>query len=140
VKRPTGVTILAILALIGGVIGIFGALALFLAYGVVVSGAAATAGVSAQITQSSTILLVLAIYLLVVSVLDIVVGIGAFMLKGWAWTLGIVLEVLSILYVIVNAATGGGFGFGSVVSVLIAAVILFYLFQPNVRVAFGKAA
>ena len=128
-QRPTGVTILAILAIIGGVLGLLAALGLL--------GATATVA-SATGVASGTIVLLGAVSL-VLGVADLVFGIGALQLKTWAWTLGIGLEALSIIENIVDAALKLSNIGSAIISIAIGAYIIYYLFRPNVQQAFGRA-
>jgi len=75
---------------------------------------------------------------LVYSVLDIAFAYGAWYLKPWAWTLGVVAEGIALLHAVINLLNGNGF-FGFLISVVIAGAILYYLFTPTVRQAFGRA-
>src|SRR5579884_3646083 len=81
-ERPTGVTILAILAIIGGVFGLCGGGLGLLGGAIAGSGALATSGVSstdtAALASDAGVLTALSIGLLVLSVLYIIFGIGAF--------------------------------------------------------------
>lgn len=75
---------------------------------------------------------------LILAVLDIVFGIGAWLLKPWAWTLGVGLEVVSIIVDILFITQGASIG-SEVVGIIIALIVLYYLTRPNVRQAFGRA-
>ena len=61
---------------------------------------------------------------------------GAWGLQSWAWTLGIVLAAVSIVMGLYNLLNGG---WSAVISIGLAALITYYLFQPDVRRAFGRA-
>ncbi len=125
--RPTGVTILAVLAALGGLFGLLGSLGL-------ITGA----GVIAQATgQDATMLMLTGLVSLILSVLELVFAFGAWTLKPWGWTLGIVAEVISVLFGLYSVVTGNAMN--GIVSIIIAAIILWYLFQPNVKQAFGRA-
>jgi len=76
---------------------------------------------------------------LIASILNLFVAYGLFTLKQWAWTVAVVLQ---FVHIVINGANllQGLKGVGSViVAIVIAAVILYYLFQPHVIQAFGKA-
>ncbi len=133
-QRPLGVTILGILAIIGGILGIFGSFAVIFVGAVVSTGSVATNNNVA----SGGFITLLGIILLATSVGDIVVGIGFLGLKPWAWTLGIALMAIGILIDILFVTQGQSVG-SEVVSILISAAILYYLFTPNVKAAFGRA-
>jgi hypothetical protein len=134
-KRPVGVTILAILALIGGVLALLGGAAL-----IAVSGSSSVLS-SAQITGSTALLL--GLLSLVAGVLYLAFGIGSFMAAGWAWVLGIAGGVLSVISdvvsIVVNSSKGNA-GLGSnIVSIAISLYILYYLNRSNVKAYYGRA-
>ena len=129
-ERPLGVTILAILALIGGFFGLLGGIALLGLGGL-------AAGLGAAV--DGTYAMIIGLGLLVQAVLNLAFGIGAFMLKPWAWTLGVVAQVLGLLLTVLNVVLLRADLGGQIVGVLISIAILYYLFTPGVRAAFGKA-
>jgi hypothetical protein len=143
-SRPQGVTILAWLAIIGGVLGIFGAITLVLAgiaamsIGVVAvgvtgaqeGGAAAGAGLFA---------LLFAVWLFILAAVEIVFGVGALGLKPWAWTIGIWWCYISAASNVLGLFSKGGL-FSALIGVLIALAILYYLYTDEVKGAFGKSA
>jgi hypothetical protein len=120
------VTILAALAFIGGILGILGSLAI-LAGGMVVSavGGGALAG----------FLFILGLATLALSVVDIILGYGAWTLKTWAWQLGYVLMALNVIVGLLLMISGGGI-FNFLVTLVVAGVIAYYLNTPEVRTAF----
>ena len=127
-ERPMGVTILAVLAIIGGLLALLGALGLLL-------GGAALASVDGGVGGMA---MLLGVGALVLAVLYLAFGFGAWTLKPWAWTLGVASQVLQLVLIIVNIVVFG-FQAGQIINILIAAVILYYLFTPPIRQAFGKA-
>jgi len=135
-KRPVGVTILAILAIIYGAFSLLLALLGLLGSALLASGIAA-----ATIKYSAGTLVYATIADTVLGVLYLVFGIGAFQLKGWAWTTGVIALALDVVRTIVGVVTQGFSASKIVVAVItlvILAVALWYLFRPNVRAAFGK--
>jgi hypothetical protein len=125
--RPTGVTILAILAAIGGVLGLLaGIFALGIGGAVAASGGALGGLVS-----------VLGIVAIVQGVLALAFAYGAWMLKPWAWTLGIVAFGISLVLAVIGIINGDFTG--QILSVVIAVAVLYYLFTPQVKAAFGRA-
>lgn len=138
-KRPLGVTILAILAIIGGLLSLLVAALGFLAAGVVASGALAGAYGSATAAPSTAALAFSSGSLIVLGILYLAFGIGAFMLKGWAWTAGIIALVLGIVSdIALPFLTSTSFGASSIIGIVIDLALIYYLFRPNVRTAFGK--
>lgn len=136
-QRPFGITILAILAILSGlwgvlkglvIAGIGGAVATWVApthplAGAVVGGIAAAWGIIA---------LVLGLFLLVF-------GVGAWGLKAWAWSLGVLTEAGNLIWSLL-VALGPGTLRGQLPAILVAGGILFYLTTPEVKRAFGRAA
>lgn len=129
-QRPTGVTVLAVLAAIGGVLGIIGGLALAglgsLAAGLVGS---ADLGALAFVVGGAE---------LVVGALYIAFAIGAWGGRPWAWATGIVVALANIVLPIVWVIIGASSVASAAVSVVIAGVILYYLNQPTVKRFFGR--
>ena len=73
--------------------------------------------------------------LLISSVAYLLFAWGAWGLQPWAWTLGIILAAVSIVLGAFQLFNGNA---GSLVSILIAGGITYYLFQPEVKAAFGR--
>jgi hypothetical protein len=123
--RPTGVTILAVLAAIGGVFGILGGLALL---GIGTFFASAGLGGLA---------FVFGLIALAVGIAELAFAYGAWTLKPWGWTLGIVLAAVSIVLYVVEVVLGYADITGVIISIVISAVIIYYLNMPDIRRAFG---
>lgn len=121
-QRPLGITILAILAAIAGVLGLLGSL--------LILGVLMAAG---------GIFLILGLVTLVLSILYLAFAYGAWTLKPWAWTLGVGLSVASIILTLIGLTQGTQGLVGALISLVISGVILYYLFQPDVKAAFGRA-
>lgn len=109
--RPLGVTIIAILTAIGGIV--------FLA-----SGAA-------------LLIIGIGIIFLVLGVAFLVVAYGLWRGKRWAWTTTLILSVIGIIVAIASLAVGN---MGAIVSIIIHGVVIYYLYRPNVKSFFGKSA
>jgi len=96
------------------------------------AGSAALAGLA---TISGVVLLALGIAYLALAY-------GFWTLKPWAWMLGVALAVISIAWTVLNAVMSGDIVAGltgGIISIVISAIILYYLFQPNVKAAFGRS-
>lgn len=72
---------------------------------------------------------------LILGIASLVVAYGLFKAKKWAWTISVVLSITSIVIGIVSIATGN---IGSIASVAISGLILYYLYRPHVKAYFGK--
>ena len=134
-ERPTGVTILAVLAVIGGLIALsFGGFMAFLGPAVGVEMTKQTSDASAA--AYGGMMAFLGIAFVVQGLIQLVTAYGLFTLKGWAWLLAVVMQVFSLALNGIQLFRGQ-IG-GAVIGVLIAAGILYYLFRPHVKRAFGR--
>ncbi len=127
-QRPTGVTIIAVLAAIGGVFALIAGLALVGIGGAAAAGGAAVGGLAT----------IVGLLLLVYGVVALILAYGFWTLKPWAWTLGVGLEAAGIVINILQYINNSANALGTVVSIAIAGVVLWYLFQPHVKAAFGR--
>jgi hypothetical protein len=132
-QRPTGVTILAILSAIGGVFSILAGVALL--------GLGALAG-SAGAGDLGGLTAIFGIVFLALGVAELALAYGFWGLKPWAWTLGIALAVISLALIVIQAVLSNnivGSLTGSIVSIVIWAVVIWYLWQPQIKAAFGRS-
>ena len=74
---------------------------------------------------------------IILGMLSFVVAYGLLKGLGWAWTLTIVLSIVSIVLNAISIASGN---FGGIISIIISAVILYYLYRPHVKTYFGKGS
>jgi uncharacterized membrane protein (DUF2068 family) len=109
------------------VLGIFGGLLL-------VMGSAAV-GVATGSAGLGTLGSVIGLVLIVQAIAYLLFAWGAWGLQPWAWTLGIVLAAVSIVLGLFQLFNGQP---GSIISIAIAAGITYYLFQPEIKAAFGR--
>jgi uncharacterized membrane protein (DUF2068 family) len=141
-QRPTGVTILAILAFIGAGMLVLAALAMF-AGGAILSRFAniPQVGMVAGVAGA-----VLAVMFLGFAVLEFVIGLGLWKLQNWARILTIVLLCLALLSSALGILMGLTHMLGMLFfmlffrRIIIAAIqvwILIYLLKPHVKQAFG---
>ena len=121
--RPTGITILAILSAIGGVLGLFG--------GFVVLGLGATILGGAGV--------VLALAILALAALSLALAWGFWTLQPWAWPLGVVIQAANIILAIVQFVAADTGIVSTIISIGIAGVILYYLNQPSIKALFGRS-
>jgi hypothetical protein len=139
--RPTGVTIIAILNIIGGILMVVGGLS-SMALGAVlplqqqntVPGADASS-IPADLLGGGAI--AVGAVLLGLGVLSSIVAYGLLTGKSWAWPLTVVLAIISIVLNVISLVAGN---VGAIVSIAISAVILYYMHRPQVKAYFGKAA
>jgi hypothetical protein len=149
-QRPFGITILAILAillgllfLVGGVIAMAGGNFLGALMSSAVTDAGATGAdanvVGAAVGAMGTIL---GIGVVVAGLLYLLFGFGAWGLKGWARWLGIIASLLSLVGVglpILQGLPGGLQLSGTQIAELVVPALIFiYLLTPGVAKAFSK--
>lgn len=138
-QRPTGITIIAVLAFLGA------GFLLLLALLSLVGGALFSSLSSSRLGALAGIgAVVLAVFLLICAAVDVVVGVGLWKLQNWAriitivligiGLLGSVLSIFSPFHVHVFFVV---FLIRRLVLAAIYAWILWYLFQPSVKQAFG---
>jgi uncharacterized membrane protein HdeD (DUF308 family) len=129
--RPLGVTIIAVLTIIGGIA--------FLASGITaVTVAPFLSGTSTNNNNNiiAPILSALTGFaLLILGIAYFVMAYGLLKAKGWAWTITVVLSCIGIALGFVSIVTGH---IGSIFSVVVNGLILYYIYRPNVKSFFGK--
>jgi hypothetical protein len=61
------------------------------------------------------------------------------LLKGikWAWTLTVVLSIISIVLNAISLVTGN---LGGIVSIITSGIILYYIYRPHVKSYFGRGS
>jgi hypothetical protein len=130
-SRPAGVTILAILEILIGIAGLLISLAII--------GLSALATAIPSIGSIvGTIGLVIGGIALFFSIVWFATGIGFLHGRGWAWTLGMVFSVLSLLGAIAALATG--LITGAVAGIFFWSLMIYYLTRNHVKVFFGKGS
>lgn len=118
-KRPVGVIVIALIAIAGGLLSLFGAASVF-------------AGNATGPTW-------LAIIVVIFGVLGIALGIGFYTGARWAWMGGIVIYIISILLGILEIVYGGTVGgVGGIIRILAGVIIPVYLTRAGPKTYFGK--
>jgi uncharacterized membrane protein (DUF2068 family) len=123
--RPPGLTILAVMGTVAGLVALLAGVA----YAIVSRAAGAT-------TPLGGLEPVLAVLLFVTGVVDLIFAFGAWTLRPWGWTVGLVaagLMIVSALIRVVDNPTS------AVISIAISVVIIYYLNTAAVKAAFGRA-
>jgi hypothetical protein len=128
-QRPTGVTILAILAFIRGVI-----LILFGGLGALLGGV--FAGFLSPALGGLAV--VWGLVMLVLGAAFVYIGWGFWRLVPASWRFGIFVAAADILVTILIALFGGGgINTGTIIGIAISLIIIYYLLTPAVKAAFG---
>ncbi len=111
--RPLGVTIIAILQIIGNLIVLSGAV-------IIMMGAA-------LIPFFGAIFLILGAIMTLFAIFGLVVGWGLWSLKSWAWMIALILNILNIILNIFS---------GQYIAIIIPLIIVIYLQQGEVKSTF----
>jgi hypothetical protein len=127
-SRPIGITILGIIEILIGVLGLLVSVA-------IIGVSALFSTLPAVGTRIGTVGVVIGGVFLFFSLIWLATGVGFLHGKGWAWTLGMIFTVLSILGAAYVAFTGlyqAGYALGFWV------LMIFYLTRSRVKTFFGK--
>ncbi|MGC2428172.1 MAG: DUF2127 domain-containing protein [Nitrososphaeraceae archaeon] len=114
-QRPLGVTIIAILTIIGGIGFItsgVGAITIAHLFGAGIGGALVAIGIA-----------------------YFVMAYGLWKGKRWAWTITLILSAIGIILGIGSIASGN---VGAIFHIIINAIVIYYLYRPNVKAFFGR--
>lgn len=152
-KRPVGVTIIAILAIIGGILLLFGGIA-FVAFAPILSqintiedNDSSNSSFSLNIngtdvTVPKNALFIFGGFLGIIGGALIVIGIAGFVVawglltgKGWAWIVTIIVAIISIILNLIVVISGG---LENIIGLIIYGIIIYYLYRPSVKSYFGR--
>ncbi len=75
--------------------------------------------------------------LIVLGIISFIVAGGLLKGRGWAWIVTVILSIISLVIGIISLVTGN---FGSIINIIIAGIIIYYLYRPHVKTYFGKSA
>lgn len=154
-NRPLGVTIIAILRIIGGIILLLGGIGLVTIAPFVgqlnVNTTSSTTdngvpvtpnGTGINLSNNFTSFLFFAAFIGVIGSILIVLGFASFVVawgllkgKGWAWTVTIIITIISLVFNALSIVSGN---IGAIVGIIIDGVIIYYLYRPNVKSYFGR--
>ena len=152
-SRPRGVSIIAILIIIAGVLSLLLGIGLVVIAPFLMNGVQTTSGnLGSQIGPQilGLVFLVFGGISLALGVANLVMAYGLWKGKGWAWTISIIVLFIGIAINIVSVSitsTGVFSNAGSnllgdivsgIVSIGISAFIVYYLYRPHVKAYFGK--
>ncbi|RDE16885.1 MAG: hypothetical protein C4K47_00705 [Candidatus Thorarchaeota archaeon] len=110
--RPIGITILAILQLLGAIVWIYiGALALMLALALL------------------PLLAFMAAIPLILGIIGLILFYGLWTLKGWAWIWTLIINIIQVIWALYS---------WDLISLVLPLIIVIYLLVPGTRAAFKQ--
>ncbi|KAA0005513.1 MAG: hypothetical protein FE045_05030 [Thermoplasmata archaeon] len=113
-EKPTGTVVLTVLYVIEGLFGI--------AYGAMLASGGGMMGF-AGMGLAGSLLAGIGAIVLIIGLIDFAVAYGLWNLRPWARTVAIIFAIIGLL----------GFPIGTIISI----IILWYLFKPEIKEAFG---
>ena len=114
-NRPLGVTIIAILAVIGGIGSVlsgFAIMAIIPFLGIIFGG-----------------------LLIIIGLAYFVVAYGLWKGLNWAWNITLIVSVIGIIVGLGSIVVGN---IGALFHLIVNVVVIYYLYRPNVKAYFGK--
>lgn len=149
--RPLGVTIIAILAILGGIAQVIGGLAL-ITLGSIISVSSpeimnnnASSEAAVNIGPLGIIPLIIGIILLIIGIIYFAVSYGLLKGKGWAWTITLIVTIIGLIIQIVSAIFYATITHSilialasHIIGIIINAVIIYYLQRSYVKAFFNK--
>jgi len=137
--RPTGISVLAILAALGGIVCLIGGVALGIIAGAMEEffesaledyGTAVIPGVGEFL---EAVILAIAAVAAIVGILYLIGAYGLWVGAGWAWWLTIILSIIGIIGGILSLPAG-------IITIIIEILIIYYFTRPHVKAFFGRGA
>jgi hypothetical protein len=129
--RPTGITIIAILMIIGGLILIFtGITPLFL-------GPLISIDISDyQISQLGLLITIGGLVFVGLGIARFIVSWGLLKGKGWARTITLIISFIAIIFAIISLISSEDLI--HIMEIIVYGIIIYYMFTKQVKLFFGK--
>jgi len=127
--RPFGITLLAVLHVLQALFFFLGGIVL------ITLGAFIRRGLFGLPRFLNGVVSLIGVVVIVIGLLYLGLAWGLWTGKGWAWILSLVLAAMGLIVSLISLVRGG---FGTIVVLILDAIILYYLFRPNVRAFFGE--
>ena len=129
-QRPTGITVISILMIIGGLILLFTGIApLVIGPLISIDSDYSTGSLGFLITIGGLALVILGIASLIVSW-------GLLKGKKWARTITLIISFIAIIFAIISLVSSGDLI--HVISIIIYGIIIYYMFTNKVKLFFGS--
>ena len=127
-KRPLGVSVLGVLAFIGGTLSLLVAVQLFEGTSAMSLTGGEVVGMTAMLSGVLSVL---------IGTMGFVLSWGMWTGMGWAWVRGVITQAVGVVSGTIEVAIGI---WSSATSSLVSLYILWYPWRPNVKFYFGRAS
>ena len=129
--RPRAVTVIAALAIVQGFVGALVGMLWLQLVSIFDQESGAVSSLIVMVAEARGWLL------LGLALMYFVFAAGAWRVQGWAWWIGLVVSVLTMLY-LVSVLLRGGLVLVVFFGLIVPVIILWYLLSPMGRQAFGR--
>ena len=130
--RPTGITIISILMIIGGIILLFtGITPLFL--GPLISIESSSDYAISELGMLTTIG---GLVLVGLGVASFIVSWGLLKGKGWARTITLIISIIAIIFAIISLVSSEDLI--HIIEIIVYGIIIYYMFTDKVKLFFGR--
>ena len=130
--RPTGITIISVLMIIGGIILLFtGITPLFLGPLISIESSSDYA-----ISELGMLITIGGLVLVGLGIASFIVSWGLLKGKRWARTITLIISIIAIIFAIISLASSGDLI--HIISIIIYGIIIYYMFTDKVKLFFGK--
>jgi hypothetical protein len=130
-RRPRSLTVIASLAIAEGILGILVGLLWLQLSSIFDQEGGVVSPIIVMVAEASGWLA------LVLALMFFVFAAGAWLVRGWAWWIGLLASVLTILK-LVSALLMGDWAVFLLFALIVPIIILWYLLSPMGRQAFGR--
>ena len=129
--RPTGITIISILMIIGGII------LLFTGITPLIIGPLISINISDyEISQLGLLITIGGLILVALGIASFIVSWGLLKGKGWARTITLIISIIAIIFAIISLASIRDLI--HIIPIVIYGIIIYYMFTRKVKLFFGK--
>lgn len=129
-NRPFGVSLISILMIIDAIIGMFAAFAML---GLSVFGLFDVPYIGTAVALS-----VIGIFVLLITIIELVVAAGLWSLEKWAWIVAVIVCWIDIIFGVISGIINVQTFSSVLLGIIIPLIVLFYLYSENVRKSFDK--
>src|SRR5260370_10810202 len=133
VKRPIGITIIALVELLAAIVLVLGAATLLLGNQ---SQANQQALAMAHLASTRQTEVSIGVFALILGAIELLVAVGLFQLKGWAWGLAVLVSGANVVFGVLDLVNRVALTQSAQVSLIVSLLVLLYLLTPRLPLAF----